>query len=248
MSSEYLHIAYMPNARWLNSIIRRLNQSTSQTLQPRLRAWGDGPLREMGFALATKLRVLRQVIRRVNRRLEYLAQELNDPGRIKDCLANRAAYSIREKDLPYELLVDIDSFIFESRSCYEIVGKFLREFFKRILNRAVDEQELRHLLSQANIDTKWIEELSETRKAWFHESAPWIAVQVLSQNPLRFELLVLKRDVEDFSNPNDFLQFEQLRGIYRGFSQSMRTLQEWVIRQIEEFERREMADSSTTAI
>lgn len=236
MTDEYLRISYQPGGSWLLTIMARLNQSSSATLRERMIAWESSPLSEMGLALATKLAMLPCVVHRVDQQLQRLSEQLSNESMINDCIHRGAGYPIAEKSLPYEILVDIDSFLFESRSAYEIVGRFLREFFKQILGRDITEAQLIELLEVRIPETRWIKELRENRIRFFHETAPWIALKIISKVPLRFELLVLKRNVKDFEDPNDYIHFEQLRSIYHGFIYSLDALHQWVIGTIEEFE------------
>jgi hypothetical protein len=233
----YLHINYEPHGgSWLLTILARLNQTSSARLRERLDTWGTTPLRELGLALATKLTMLPIIAERVNREIERLAEELDNESRINECLDHGAGYRITDKLLPYEILIDIDSFLFESRSAYEIVGKFLKEFFEHILRRRVTEVQLKARLEVRIPDIRWIEELREKRILFFRETAPWIAVCISSKNPLRFELVVLRKNVKDFTDPNNYFNFEQLQAIYNGFASSLEALRQWVIEQIEELE------------
>jgi len=69
----------------------------------------------------------------------------------------------------------MDSFIFETRSLYEIVGKFLVTLFEILFDRKITQEELKSLLSSQGIDTRWIDELRDARILFFHETAPWLA-------------------------------------------------------------------------
>jgi len=241
VNKGYLHIAYLPaDGSWLLKIMSRLHQSSSITLRDRIASWGDTPLREMGLALSTKLAMLSQIVNRVDYQLQRLAGYLEkDDQKINECLHKNASYVVPDNELPYEILVDIDSFLFESRSTYEIIGHFLSEFIKRILGLKVSESELKVMLASQGIDIRWIEELRKGRILFFHSTAPWIALEIKSINPPRFELLVLKRDVKDFTNTDDYFHFGQLREIYQGFGSSMGAMYQWVLDQIEGFETKE---------
>jgi hypothetical protein len=237
MVNEYLHFNYDPRERWLRPILARLHQSSSTILRERLKAWGETPLRELGLAIATKLTMLPVVVARVNQQIQRLSEQL-DESRVEKCLNRGAAYLLREQSLPYEILVDVDSFLFESRSTYELVGRFLKEFFSHILARDVSEDELQALLKAEGIDTRWIQELRDNRILFFHTTAPWLANRILSKAPLRFKLVLLKKVAKDSATPGDYLHFEQLQAIYHGFASSLEALQRWVIEQIEDFERK----------
>jgi len=237
MTDVYLHINYeSPGSSWLRPILTRLKESSCTTLRDRMDSWGSSPLNEMGLALATKLAMLNQVVRRVDLQLQRLKEQLNDESMINECIRRGAAYKIADQVLPYEILVDIDSFIFESRSAYEIVGRFLVDFFERVLKRKVSESELKELLVVRIPDIRWIEELRNNRILFFHNTSPWIAVNIVQKTPLEFELVILKGNVKNFDNPDDYIKLDQLRAIYQGFEYSLTALQQWVIGKIEEFE------------
>jgi hypothetical protein len=201
-----------------------------------MKRWGETPLRELGLAIGTKLTMLPIVAARVNRQIQRLGDEL-DESRVDRCLDRGSAYRLGDPSFPFEILVDLDSFLFESRSTYEIVGHFLKEFFRHILGRDVSQEELQALLKAQGIDTQWIQELRDNRILFFHNTAPWIAIHILSKRPLRFELVLLKKGAKDAATPEDHLHFEQLQAIYHGFASSLEALQRWVIQQIEDVER-----------
>ena len=85
--------------------------------------------------------------------------------------------------MPYRLLVDLDSFLFELRSTYEIVGKFLGGFFGRVLGRKLQEAEVIAALEASGNDTKWIGMLRRERVVSFHQTAPWIVFEVERGEP-----------------------------------------------------------------
>ena len=239
MTERYLYIDYAPpSSSWLLTIMSHLNQSSSVTLRMRMQSWGATPLKQMGFALSTKLAMIAQVVCRVDLQLQRLRSQLsNNTSAIEEHTRKGAAYRISDKDLPYELLIDLDSFLFESRSAYEIVGRFLKEFFERILDRKINEDELKNMLSTQGIDIRWIQVLHDSRILFFYHIAPWIVLDIISVNPSRFDMVILKQDVKSLTNPDDYFHFNEFREIYQGFESSMGMIHRWIIKQIEQFER-----------
>lgn len=241
MLMEILHVGYFPLwGGWLLQIMTRLRSSSSATLRNRMEAWETTPLSEMGCALATKMSMLGCVLRGLDRQMRRLHEELKDESdaALRDLIRNETVYTTRDEALPYKILAEVDSFFFESRSAYEIVGKtFLAEFFDRILAQHVSEAEIIALLEEEQIDTRWIKQLREHRVLFFHHTAPWIALEVVSWEPRQFDLLVLKKLVPN--DPQDVIPFKELVEIYRGFAASMAALRRFVLKRIEEFEARE---------
>jgi len=246
MLMEILHIGYCPLwSGWLLEIMRRLRSSPSATLKSRMEAWESTPLSEMGSALATKMSMLGLVLRRFDQQMRRLNDELKDQSdaTLREMVREQVVHTTGDDALPCEILVEVDSFFFESRSAYEIVGKFLREFFQRIWAEDVSEAEIIRPLEEERIDTRWIKQLRDHRVLFFHHTAPWIALEVVSWEPHRFDLLVLKKLVPD--DPSDVIHFNELVEIYRGFATSMNALHRFVLKRIEEFEARDAWEANT---
>lgn len=158
MADSYMHISYEPSDIWLYPIMNRLRQSSNPILRQRMDDWGETPLGEIGLALATKRSMLLLLVRRIDRQLNKLNQEINDGNLVEQHITGNYAYRLRDTELAYEILLDVDAFIFESRSTYEIVGKFLLDFFDRIFGSKVKENEIIAVQKSEGLDTRWIEE------------------------------------------------------------------------------------------
>jgi len=231
MGVQHLHINYVPGNGWVLTIMSRLLHSRDPQLRKAFEDWSDTPLKELGFAITTRMYMLGLSIRRLNRQVSALRDELNaDLPQVEWCLAKNGAFTVKDKELPYELLLDMDSFIFETRSLYEIVGKFLVHLVRALFGEAVTEADLQALLSANGIDTRWIEELRENRKLFFHQTAPWLAVSV--GDGMKFDPILLKKPVQTFDDPDSFVEFDRLREIYNGFVESVTDLHRYVLEQI----------------
>jgi len=225
---QYLHINHIPEVGWVLSIM-------SKPANPQLRSafdqWSNTPLKELGFAVTTRMHMLGLCIRRLNVRVGELRKEITaDISGLDACLEKGYAFGPKDTDLPYELLLDMDAFIFETRSLYEIMGKFLKALFETLFGREIEEAELIAVLSDNKIDTRWIAELRENRKLFFHQTAPWLAVEVDREN-MRLAPILLKRSTMNF-NPDDIVAFATLREIYEGFVESATELHHFIMEQI----------------
>jgi len=200
--------------------------------------WGTSPLAEMGCALATKISILGRVIRRFDAQMVRLDEELKEKTdeEIRTLLRGGFVFTTHDELLPDDILADIDAFLFESRSAYEIIGKFLAEFFQRILGQALSQQEIVARLEADGIDTEWVKQLRDHRVLFFHNTAPWIALEVARWQPRRFDLLVLKKTVPDDSN--DMIRLKELVDIFRGFEKSLGALHQFIVATIEQVESR----------
>jgi len=207
---EYFHVSYIPPDDWVRPIITRLRQSSSAGLRQCAEDWGASPLSELGIAVATKRAMLPITVARVNEALEHMIAEFNaKPEEVDWCLSRpllKGAFCTKDRSLPYQLLVDLESFLFEFRSTYEIVGRFLREFFGRVLRRDLQEAEVVAVLETSGRDTQWVSMLKRERVVFFHHTAPWIVFEVERGERFRYRLVVLKKNSRDLSNPQDYVR------------------------------------------
>jgi hypothetical protein len=235
MTKQYLHINYSPDSGWVLSIMSRLLNSPNQRLRDAFGQWAETPLKELGFAITTRMHMLGLSIRRLNARVAELRRELgSNLPELDVCVSDGCAFRLRDNELPYELLLDMDSFIFETRSLYEITGKFLSALFQLLFNRSITESELQSILTSADIDTRWIAELRENRKLFFHQTAPWLAVEV-QRDKMVFDPILLKKNTTSFY-PDELVGFSTLREIYGGFVDSATELHRYILEQIKLYE------------
>lgn len=234
MGDQYLHIAYIPENGWVLTIMSRLFNCSNPRLKAGFDRWSDTPLKELGLAITTRMHMLGLCIRRLNAHVAELRTKLNaDREQLDYCLSKGAAFQVQPTEAVYELLIDMDSFIFETRSLYEIVGKFLTSLFQIVFDRKITQAELKSLLESQGIDTRWIGELAEARKHFFHETAPWLAVKVhVDAAGERLDPILLKRNIITFENTDDFVDFSTLKAIYDGFVASVSELHRYILEQI----------------
>jgi hypothetical protein len=222
----------------------RLHASTNSELRSRLGLWANLSLGEKAGAIAAKLSALRIVAHRLDCAIVTVQKELlENTLEVEACIKAGAAYTPRSKDLAYELLIDSDSFLFETRSAYELTAGFVGAFLSAILGKAAQTKaQLHKVLSQEisfrNGDTSWIDELRNHRNLFVHETAPWPALEILSLVPLKAELVLLKRNVNDLSDPSTYLHMKQCRAIYSGFWATFPILETWLLGEVEKFEAR----------
>ncbi len=235
---EVLHLDYRPpTAGWVLPLQTRLLNSTSPTLRERYSRWAEVGLSELGIAVATRLALTFYVSRRLGVLLKQLRDEIAASGELDDLLAGGYVYTPQESALLYEICAAVDAFFFEFRSCYEVLGKFLQAFGHHILDRRIAENDLLSVLSAADADTTWIDPLRLNRILFFHNTAPWIALRIDSRVPFECSLLVMKKNLRTFDDPDDYVTQPQLVETIEGFQIASWKLRDWLAVQIDEVER-----------
>jgi len=139
--------------------------------------------------------------------------------------------------LAYELLADIDAFIFEARSTYEILGKFLVTFYKVIFNQVLTEEDLRAILRDGGLDVEWTTLLRDERVLFFHETAPWLALKFDDAKSEPHELLIVRGNVKTLDDPESFVRLADYNGIYSGLANGLGKLQRHILAEIDRYEK-----------
>jgi hypothetical protein len=237
MIRDYFWIDYTPREQWVLSITARVQQSDSPILQQRWKEAAQSALTELPLALATKFMVMSITIDRLNAHIRELSKDFDEnPDEVKSCIAAKAAYGTQNSRLAFEIVADIDAWIFEFRSTYEILYAFVKEFSARILNCKVnDEKILKAILRAKGYNTDWIDFLNDERNLFVHQTAPWFAIEITSGTP-QYEVVLLKRNVRNLDDPQSYVRIEQYRAVDKGFREALDALREWIFKEIEKIE------------
>ena len=113
------------------------------------------------------------------------------------CMDIGAAYSL-PNGMPFCLVADLDSFLFETRSAYELMVKFIWMFLRDLGSpkASLKAHQLHGVIGAEiavrNGETAWIEALRSNRHLFIHETAAWPALQVVSLEPFDVELVLLQ--------------------------------------------------------
>jgi hypothetical protein len=106
-------------------------------------------------------------------------------------------------------------------------------FFKKIVGNGITDKQIVASLTRQGLAIAWIEDLKVNRREFFHQRAPWIAVGVLNQDPMKMDLILLRRNIVSIQSLDNYLGLDRLRIIYKGFVESMPKLQEYVVGMIQ---------------
>lgn len=227
---EYFHLDFPTSDRLIRSIQTRLRQSSSAKLRERIDLWEPETHGEIALAVVTKVEMLNRIVTRLNNDLTALTEHLKKmPQEVEQCIAEVRALHIPDPDFVWNLLVDTDSFLFEARSAYELLGKFVKVLFELVFERKVREEDIFRELRALRVDVEWARLLQESRIHFFHSAAPWLAVERMPTG--EFDLLILKRNAETLTE-DDYLHFGECRLILKGLYAALNGIFRWIANEI----------------
>jgi hypothetical protein len=239
-----LQIAFLPDGSFVLPVLGRLQGSKSARVRALAKQWAPSGLGDLACSLSTKISMLDLLAEQVNQSVGPLFDEISHDPQAVAARDERKTWAPRRRNQPYRVLLALDALIFELRSTYEILGKFLVIFADVILGRKLTQREIISELESRGTDMTWARELQEHRKLFFHEQAPWIAVRVVAWHPLKAEILLLTHSGADPGNPAEVLAVDQLRSMHRGIANAIANLQTFLLERVTDLENEEHGATS----
>jgi hypothetical protein len=232
-----LQIAYLPRGGFVLPLLSRLQGSTVPAIRALATEWSSSGLGDLACSLSTKISMLSLLAERIYTTITPMLDSVSGDKDALRAFQTGKGWIPSERDRPYKVLLEVDTFIFEFRSAYEILGKFLVLFFKVFLHRPVTEDAIKAVLKSRGVSMEWADELQAHRKIFFHEQAPWLAIRVKDWEHFSAELLILSHSGANSDDPAEVIPFDRLRAIFAGMEISLRHIQEWMMSEIEQLER-----------
>jgi hypothetical protein len=171
-------------------------------------------LRELGLHISIRLNLIPRVIRRIDEGVAAVNDTVaaRPPGH--ESSATTEGYSLPIDDnLKYELLLDIDSLLFELKSLYELWEEFfkaLHNHLKKQMPEKSANESIKKILISAGKNTTWIDELHRERLYFIHRGAPYLAVDVTRK---KYDPVFLRSNVHDLSESEDFVRLSELKSM-----------------------------------
>lgn len=188
-------------------------------------------LSELGVHVSTRLNVLPRVVKRLNAGTNDLhrATKAHKPEHVFTNIAPGVALPV-DNDLKYQLIADIDAFLFEVNSCAELIRRFFQLLHAHAGSPIADEKltaALRDALGKFGVDGNWFRLLDRNRNFVAHKGTPYLAIDV--SDDINWELLIMKENLLKFDEPETFFCFAELQAISEGFSSAKVALQKYLI-------------------
>ena len=133
----------------------------------------------------------------------------------------------------HSLLIDIDSFVFETRSCCELIEKLIKQIsrhFKKYFPGIFQEE----IPNEWWVKNEWYEDLRNIRIDIFHHTAPYVDIDI-SDEP-KYDLLFPREDIHNYEQSQNFFSLSNLISMNKGFREGAMYLQDYIIKKIDSVE------------
>jgi len=218
-------------ARWPLSLRAAINTIPILTIKDA--AWREGRLSDLAFAVSTRLGYLPDIIRVIDESLYALGLELaGKDAEINNLRAEGSVYTFGDYRAVRKLLIGAGSFITESRSCFENLACFYREFLRNYFEEMVSVASSYAIVAHMASTEQWADDLQRIRHDLLHERSMWLAFEVRSGQTPRYEPLLLLNWRPGRFQPDDCVPFQVLRDIRAGLAEAAAGLQESLVRRV----------------
>ncbi len=218
---RWVHISELGSDQWVLLIWNSINNAVDDgRIQKPKQAIFD-----LGLSLTTHANMLPRISARIEGNANKIYSQITNNLSEKYIFTkDTEVYSmIIDNDLKYELLADINAFIFELNIVWELQKKLLQAISCH-LGKQIKAKELSSEIKNIIGESAWFPELDSLRNFLMHHGAPYIAVDITDGND-KPNLIIMLKKVEKFNDPKSYIKFESLKKIVSGFRDSRKLLQ-----------------------
>ncbi len=229
MPEKWIHINAKVGDPWILPIWSAVNDAESiGKSKPILKEIKS----QLGLSISTRLDMLPRIVHRINEEVAdvYKAIEAHSTDHIFTIRKDGCALDIDE-DLKFNLLIDIDSLLFELNSVCELMTNLFFELYTHA-GKKLDKKKvgliIKKVIEGSGISSDWFIDLDEHRNFFMHEGAPYFAVDI-SKDQRKFDLLIMKENIKNFDDHSKFIKLSEINKIVEGFLYSKQLIQQHLI-------------------
>jgi hypothetical protein len=227
---KYFHINYIARTNWFTANwLVPIRQRLSSVGALRRSDWPT----EYALGVNTKFEILESLLTSLNHAISELDQNLRQKQKEVDrCITEqgeKARAYLLDLDLAFRIVAVLECFISEAFSTWDVALNFAVRLCRN-LKRRINRQSLERELKKNGVNLSWLDLRQKLRDWHVHEGSLWIAVQVISDDPRHYELILLRRNTPDLADPQDWIGWGELEGLYQGVRDGLKGLQDWLMR------------------
>jgi hypothetical protein len=221
MVKKWLHLNFWPRNPWGYKISAAINRAVETGKFPA----APRKIGELNLHITTRIDMLRRVTTRITNECKELAKIVSKHGQEHVFTPEHEAYAFSiDEDLKHNLLVDIDSFLFECNACCELVAEILRLAYEHT-GKPIPKKDIGktmgRILKKSGKDISWFILLDNSRNIFAHNATPYAAVDISEEENRRYDLLIMKRNIRNFEDEEEFIRLSNFPKIFQGLLESL---------------------------
>lgn len=223
---KILKVAYFGRTNWIYPVLNELNEAMRKKYK-------NSDLREWGLSISTKLDMIALLIHNINNKLLKIQKELKENIRkVDECIEKNVTYEVESEEDVFILLAYIESAVFEVKSTYDLLIKYVTHFTRDILGKNIKESKFMKECEKNGLDENWRDNLRAVRDDLIHNYAPWISFKKVGDN---FELMIEMPELQNMpfkKYKEKYLNKKALDNLFSSFSKFLEMAKNFLIGQI----------------
>lgn len=221
--TRWLHLNENVGDQWVLPILAAANAAAeAKKVDP-----VDKGTLAVGLHISTKLNILPRVIDRINQETVALFGAVKHHGPEHIFTKGNKGYAFPVNDnLKYDLIADIEAFLFEADATWGLIKRFVRHVHF-VAGHKISDDGVRDVINKAHaregLDCGWVSLLDRDRNFVAHDGAGYLAIDISDND--HWELLVMKDNVVEFDKPKKFFTLSDLTTVNLGFLMAKRVIQ-----------------------
>lgn len=230
MPEKWIHINTKVGDPWILPIWSAVNDAESSGKSTPI---SKEVTSQLGLSISMRLDMLPRIVHRINEEVNevYKATKAHNSEHIFTVQKEGYAFDI-EENLKFNLLIDIDSLLFELNSVCELMTNLFFVLYTHA-GKTLEKKKvgliIKRIIEGAGKSSGWFIDLDNHRNFFMHEGAPYFAVDV-SKGPGKYDLLIMKENIKVFDDQTKFIKLSEINSIVEGFLFSKPLIQEHLIK------------------
>ena len=217
MPNKWIHINTNVGDPWILPIWTAVNDAESSRkaspIPKEVKA-------QLGLSISTRLDMLPRIVSRINHEVNkvYKATKAHKIEHIFTKHKEGYVFDI-EENLKFNLLIDIDSLLFELNSVCELMTSLFFVLYTHIGKPIKNEEvglTIKGVIEGAGKSSDWFQELDNQRNFFMHEGAPYFAVDI-SGGSGKYDLLIMRENIKFFDDHSKFIKLSEINSVVEGF-------------------------------
>lgn len=222
-----LHINYFSNNSWGYKIWNAINDAENRNSDLKLPKNIHNELGSTMLGISYRLDSMPLIIQRINKKISVIYDLVRKRNKSKDMYAFQGI----SPEVIFSLLIDVNSFIYELRSCCELTEKLIKRI-SRHYKKYSSGTFKKELPNKLWLKSDWYGKLRKFREEIFHGSAPYVDIDI--SNEPQYDLLFPLENIHDYSQSNQYFRFSDVEQIRKGFGEGIVYLQDYIVEKIEQ--------------
>ncbi len=222
MQKRWLHLQLLGSDPWVLPVRNAINQAVrdGRMIEP------GKEFNELCSNVSLRLSLLPRIAIRINKAWRSLSEAIGAREEWHEFTRGKQGYAFPwNHELTLDLVLDIDSFLFEIFSSAGLMDTLLKRAYRDTHTHFQKVGKLgltRGVLQREGKDVGWLDRVAELRNFFIHQATPYPAVELASNVP---ELIILRENVMYLDDDSKFVRLSELSTIVRGIQETKGALQ-----------------------